>query len=243
MPQSFDIEDVLGTERDETTGTVLVQLGDVGGEQATSQGAELWGPSGFASRPAVPTPGQEAAQALVMRTGGRDVCVAFRDIRAQQVYGNLAAGESCLFATSGQARVVCKADGSIVLYTTEDNTETGRAVYLKLAPDGLRMEAPWGRVTFDATGFHLITHSGARLDLGGIGGLPAVGPLSIGSYCTMTADICHVDGQAVLLGAGDVHLPVVSIPMEAATSFPAGGLTVAAASVISSAVRVAAPVP
>jgi hypothetical protein len=243
MAYSIDVEDVLGTERDEKTGTVLVQLGDVAGEQATSQGAELWSPSGFASRPAAPTPGQEAAQALVMKTGSRDVCLGFRDVRAQQIYGNLEAGEACIYASSGQARVLCKADGSIVAYTTEDNTDTGRGVFMRLGPDGLRFEAPWGRITWDATGFHVIDHSGARFDMGGIGGIPSLGPLSISSYCTMSASLCHVDGESTLLGAGNVHLPVVSIPIEMATSFPAGGLSVAAASVVSSAVRVAAPVP
>lgn len=125
-------------------------------------------------------------------------------------YGNIAEGEMCLHPgdADNASRVIFKNDKSIYLYTTNDGTPTGKGVYLRIAPTALEFYAPWGRLVFDASGFHAVTASGARLDLGGIGGLP--GPLSaLSSYATLSAASVKAEGSVVFLGAGSAYDSVI----------------------------------
>jgi hypothetical protein len=193
----YTIEDVLGTERDETTGTLLAQLGDVQGEQATSQAAEIWQPNGFASRPAAPTAGKAAAQAVVLQSGGRDVCVAMRDIRAQAMYGSLEAGDTAVYATDGMARALFKADGSVTLLTTTDNTDTGTTVSLRISGDGFVFSAPWGGFAFTAEGFQAFTQSNSTPPVFG-GSLE----LKTDGTCAVTGSMTAINTSQVTLGIG-----------------------------------------
>lgn len=91
------------------------------------------------------------------------------------------------------------ADGSVATMTTSDATPTGQSVFTKLAPSGRSHQGPWGQETFDPNGYHLRTASGARIDMGGIGGLPA--PLSaIGSYFIAAAASCKLRSSIIALG-------------------------------------------
>lgn len=126
--------------------------------------------------------------------------------RKRTVYGHLRDEESCIHAGSADgtnpARVVTKKDGSIVLLT---ETDDGKTVYLKLGKTGLRFVAPWGSFRFDESGFHLKTQWDARLDLGGVGGLPA--PVSdMTSYATLSAKTVKLDGVAMLGTPGPAGL-------------------------------------
>lgn len=134
------------------------------------------------------------------------VIIAVLDrVQSKATYGNLKEGEVCIAGTAdAPARVMIKSDNSITMYTTDDSKATGHGVYLKLSPSALEFFAPWGRLVFDASGFHAVTASGARLDLGGIGGIP--GPLSsLSSYATLSAATVKCAGSVVMLGAGPVY--------------------------------------
>jgi hypothetical protein len=72
-------------------------------------------------------------------------------------------------------------------------------VYLQVKGDWFNLLGPFGKITYGANGFHLLHHTGARIDLGGIGGLPA--PLDeLGTYATISAAILKLQGTAIVLG-------------------------------------------
>jgi len=109
-------------------------------------------------------------------------------------FDNLPNGSVSQSAGQGQARVVTNNDGSISLFTTNDNTKDGKSVYVRVATDAIQFVAPWGTVRFDDTGFHVLHSSGASFDLGGIYGLPT--PLdALTSYVKMQA--ASIIGTAV----------------------------------------------
>jgi hypothetical protein len=122
--------------------------------------------------------------------------------RTRAVYGHLQDEEACIHAGSADgsnpARIVVKKDGAIVVMT---ETDDGQTVYLRIAKDALRFVAPWGTIRFDASGFHVKTQWNARLDLGGVGGMPP--PASdMTSYATMSAHTVKLDGLALLGSPG-----------------------------------------
>jgi hypothetical protein len=147
--------------------------------------------------------------------------------RKRTVYGHLQDEESCLHAGSADgsnpARVVTKKNGSVVLMT---ETDDGNTVYLKLGKDGLRFVAPWGSFRFDASGFHVKTQWDARLDLGGVGGLP--GPIAgMTSYAALSARSVKLDGVCLLGTAGPlgayesaVWLPFLAYPPAPGAPLP-----------------------
>jgi hypothetical protein len=58
---------------------------------------------------------------------------------------------------------------------------------------------PFGKISFDRGGFHLLHFTGARLDLGGIGGLPS--PIDqLATYATLSAAITKIQASALVLG-------------------------------------------
>lgn len=199
----------LGASANSQTGTILAQTGNVLKNTVDSTNTEWWQHVGLASRPSNPDAGQQACQAIVLMQGDRDVAICSRDVRTNQIYGNLAPGETCIFAAGAdgkaQGRVLVKADGSVTLYTTDDNTDAGNAVYLRIHPtNGLTFVAPWGTLTFDQTGFHVKHESGFGLDGGAVGGLPA--PFSaFSSYLTLSAGTAKIDGGQIYLGDGPVY--------------------------------------
>lgn len=209
-----DAMDVLSTSRDEDGGTnsLTAQLGDVGSEAVQYENARWIQHVGFASRPAKPAPKQAAAQAVCFGDSSNRTCIASWDTRSQQVYANLAEGETCMYGGgvdgSAQGRVMCKADGRVALITTSTNKPTSDASHptilsLVLDPDpvhgGFVINAPWGVFRWGPEGLHITHASGARLDLGGIGGLSVAG-VNLGSYIKMTAASIHINGSAVGLG-------------------------------------------
>jgi hypothetical protein len=91
-------------------------------------------------------------------------------------FDNLPNGSTAMSAGQGEARVITRNDGSIALYTTDDNTREGEGVYVRVAPDAIQFRAPWGTMRFDASGFHVALSSGASYDLGAVFGLGDVVP-------------------------------------------------------------------
>lgn len=128
-----------------------------------------------------------------------------------EVRANVGAGDRIFSAASGQARIVIKTNGSIVLMTTDDNTPTGKLVAFTLAPTGMSFASPIGSYKHDATGWHVKTKAGPRIDMGGIS-IPLIpGALvdAFTAYFTVTAPTIKVAGGTVFLGAGAAHQPVV----------------------------------
>jgi hypothetical protein len=121
------------------------------------------------------------------------------------------------------------ADGRISLFTTDDNTPNGKTVALQIMPDGLLFSAPWGKLTFDATGFHVLHVSGAAIDLGAIGGLPA--PLSaLSSYVKLTGNMVSSEASIIANGtaAGLANAVAKADPIVAALSAVSTGFAAVA---------------
>lgn len=206
---------ILNTALAADNNSVEVQLGDVVNEDPESYGAQWIQQSGFCSLPPNAVPNKKSAEAILLKGTNRDYVFGSRDVASQANYGNLKPGESCIYAAgpdgTGQARVMCKADGSVNLYTTDTNKADGNGVYFQVSPTGFYMMAPWGKFVFDATGFHMKTSSGASFDLGALG-LP--GPLSaLGTFARITAASVTLDSAGIMLGPPGVYFPAAYGPL------------------------------
>lgn len=177
---------------------------DAYGEQNSGiHPAELHSPHGFYSRPLDPD-----TDGAGNPTIGCNVWWSWEGNDAHAMLGSdprlvanlppLLKGEAIFYGPKANfAR--CHADGSISMLTTDDGTVTGQSIFCKVSPDGFAWVAPWGKMTFDATGFHVITVSGASLHMGGLS-CPA--PLSaLSSYAKLSAQMVQVEGSAVSMGA------------------------------------------
>ena len=194
--------DVLASARDAVTNLITLQLGDAVRRAVTSQNAELWFPFGWASRPAKATPGKPSAQVIGICTGGRDAILGGRDARSNAIYGGLAEGESCAYAPAGQARCLFKADGSVTLFTTDDNTDTGKSCSFRFGPEGLRAVWPWGSLEFTKDGGLRITHASSKtqMTMGPISG--GLIPSAISGTFAVTAGVATLKTSVVKLGPG-----------------------------------------
>lgn len=206
---------VLFCEADKSTGAIIAHIGDaVSGESIDDQ-VPVWQTFGFLSMPAPWTKGTEtvngvqqgvsAAEGVVIKTTGNDMLVAGRDNRAAYLAGLIKQGETSVFATGSQATTIYKLDGSIVHFTTHDNTNAGRSTYQAIQPNGRDFCFPWGRETFDDTGFHLSHESGISIDAGTIETpLPLLDGFN--SYFTVEAHMVHFNCTFASIG------PAVGIP-------------------------------
>lgn len=197
--------DLLATAVSAATGRVFAQTGNVAAETSDSDGVEWLQHVGFISRPPKPQEGKQAAQGVVIKSSDRDVCIASVDNRGLSLAGNLDHGETCVYAAgedgNAQGRIVLKDNGSVTLFTKVGNTEEGKGVFFRVAPDGLSFVAPWGMIKFDETGLHVLHSSGASFDLGGIYGLPS--PLDqFTSYVKMQAASIVGKASTQSFGAG-----------------------------------------
>lgn len=180
-----------------TEGTITVNLGD----QVTGQGygseTSAWFPPGFYGRPADPD-ANGAAQALWITEGNQKRAVAFRDRRAQKLLPQVSPGESVMYGQQGQF-IRTRNDGSVFVYTTDDNTVNGRGIYIKTSPTGVEINSPWARFSAGVNGIHGLTNSGARFDFGAIGGLPG-GLSSLSSYAKIEAAMVSIKAGILSLG-------------------------------------------
>jgi len=210
----FDVGvDILSSTLDQTTGTLLVQLGDVTKDRVDSDSAEWWQQPGFASRPALPQQGKASCQALILKSGDQDIAFAARDLRANSIYGNLAPSEACAYATTGQARTMWKADGSARQMTTDSNAAGGNLIFAGVSSyyqgsDGTkklggewRMYGPWGGQWQDSTGYHLRTWQGVKIDAGGFA-MPSPLSQNVATF-SVSAGMVTLDAGVVALGHND----------------------------------------
>lgn len=235
--QIFDLGvDVLVTTLDKATGVILAQLGNSTTGRVRSDRVEWWQHAGFTSRCALPTNGGSSCQSLIIKCGDRDVIFATRDTRGTSIIGNLADGETAVYACGSQAAAYFKKDGSARLMTTDNGAEPnaksgtpGKAVFAGVSslfqpltggtpqPGGeFRWYGPWGGAWQDPGGYHLRTWHGVKIDAGGIGGLTLPG-FSSGSAWTVTADTEVLDAAVLVLGRnnGTGQALLQALPVQA----------------------------
>jgi hypothetical protein len=165
---------------------------------------------------------QTAAQALAYVRNDQWTVIGTRDTRTQDRPGNAQPGDTVVYSQLGQGRVLCKGNGSVSLYTTNDNTSSGTGMFFSVSPNGsitggpaFIMQADFGRFIFDATGVHFITATGATFDLGG---MSAPGPLAaaFGTYCNIGAANINLNASTTtscaLAGAPLSDAVVLSTP-------------------------------
>jgi hypothetical protein len=203
---------ILNVALSPTNGSLVAQIGDVTNEDVENYDAQWVQQSGFCSIPPNAVPNQTASEGVVLKTQYRDYVIGCRDFNTQANYGNLGPGEFCVYAAgadgSTQGKVVGKTNGSVTIYTTDDNTSTGNGVYMQISPTAWTFVAPWGSFVFDKTGVHINTVSGAGFNLGGFA---AAGPFAtlIGNICNITASSTTISSPFISLGDG-VNTPVIS---------------------------------
>jgi hypothetical protein len=124
------------------------------------------------------------------------------DPRAIALIPNIGKGEVVLHGMVGNF-VRMHTDGRITLWTSDKPTDPlaadAHSIYQEISPEGFAWVTPWGKMSLDANGFHVVTRGGARFDLGGISGLP--GPFgALSSYAAVSAGTVTVEGSSVALG-------------------------------------------
>lgn len=194
------ISDILLSEIVE--GEVRYNLGYFAGENTTSQGvgasSPVWPQFGFVSRPADPDE-DGAAMALWIQDGDQKRVISTRDNRHTDRLPDVQPGETAVYAVPGNF-VRCQIDGAITAMTTDDNTTDGNAIYWKMSPTrGFEFSSPWARIMAGPYGISLVHSSGARLDLGSLGGLPPPFDL-LSSSATITAASISLMAGAISQG-------------------------------------------
>jgi hypothetical protein len=231
--------------------------------EATSSPNESHHLHGFLSRPMAgvldqasgEVDGANATQVLVLKYGHRSHAFNCEDPRTVPLLPQLQRGESLMYGSAWGQFVRCHADGSISLVTTSKPASdgTGQPLHLWIRPTGLEFVAPWGRLVFDQTGFHVKHISGASMGLGSLGGFPA--PLdSIASHFSVQAGIVSHDATAVAAGPSQgvqqpvalaapvlealtaVQVALTSVQAALASALPVSGITAAQTSAVQVAV-------
>jgi hypothetical protein len=86
------------------------------------------------------------------------------------MHGNLQGGETCVAGMAGQARAMCKANGTACLFTKQGNTAGGQSVTFQVNSDGsVKAVGPYGGMasTSSATVLAFGTTSGVQCDTNG----------------------------------------------------------------------------
>jgi phage gp45-like len=219
----FDVgKDVLFTFLDKTTNVILAQLGDSTTGTPDTDQSEWWQHVGISSRPAVPTKGSSSCQTVTLKRSDRDMVIATRDTRGTAIYGNLKDGETCIYAATGQARTLYKANGAIVHYTTSDNTTGGTSVTAYFGPDAIRLSNQFGGISIDSSGITLTTGQAAlTLSMAGIAKL-------LGTQVAVQGSVAAISGS-VSTCVGPNALPLN--PVSACAYGPAGPVNIVSTNV------------
>lgn len=206
----FDVGHVLYASADPLTGAVTVHLGNAATGESYDNDATVWQSWGWLSLPAIPDAGEEGAEAYFRVTGDANQVLGGRDVRSAAIAGLIKQGESCAYASGSQACTLYKLDGSIVQFTTTDNTVTGRSVCQWVTPTGFRQEWPWGRTRLDNSGFHVQHIAGTKVCRFDVGSIAAPAPLdSFSTYFTIQGEMGRVNSSFVTVGPdGAVYSPV-----------------------------------
>lgn len=201
---NHDIRIVQGTEYD--ADDVLGVQFDVYGKNGGCPAVEMHHNFGFQARAADPDTDGRGCQVHTAYEGDRQHCWLSYDPRPIAKLPPIKKGESRMYGFAGNF-VRCHLDGSISTYTTTGGGDPeAESVYSQVAPDKFVRTAPWGTERFDDGGWRLTTHTGARIGLGGVGGLPS--PLDqLGTYFAVRANIVKMEcASASFGGSGAVPL-------------------------------------
>jgi hypothetical protein len=201
------ILDVLRTSISAKTKRIQAQLGSVTGRIAESFNAQWMQHIGLVSRPPKPVAGKTAARAVVFRRGNTDVVISSEDDRGLALMGQLADGETCLYAAGedgeAQARILLKKNGSINLYTREGNTSSGAGMIIQIDAENDAI-----RIT-NSLGYGLIIDpDGVSITTGSSGGALTIG--ADGKCSLIATGRCQVDGTTILLGSNPAMVPGVA---------------------------------
>lgn len=178
---------------------------------------------------------QQPGAGVITQTVERSPSEQFAENRITTDYGP----DHDYVIQAGVARIILKpSEGSVSILTTDSNTRDGKVVGITLSPNGFKFTSPSGSFVFDATGFHLKTLAGPRLDMGGmvvpgIGAIPGIGAVvgAFTGYANLTAPTVKINGSQVYLGAGAVFNPAVyalstppppDVPNPSGTALPPG---------------------
>jgi hypothetical protein len=163
--------DILNTSISTKTKKILASTGaNVGQGQGDADNVEWWQHVGFASRPAKPVKGKQAAQAITIRNGTYDCAIASQDLRGLDLYGNLGYGETCVYAAgedgNSQGRMLMKSDGSVALYTLQGNAPGGSSVTVQVLPSGnINIAGPFGGIQIANGTLKIVSGAGAGVQL------------------------------------------------------------------------------
>lgn len=194
-------KDILQTYLDKATNVILAQTGDSTQSVPDSDASEWWQHTGFASRPAKPTQGNASCQSVTVRRGDRDCIIATRDTRSSTIYGKLAAGETCAFASSGQARTFWKKDGSIQHVTSLGNVEGGTTIIVSQGSDGsYTIQLPNALFQFGTDGAITLGNAAGGLTIDAAGNVKLFGVA------------IHVQASAVAAISGDICTQIGPVP-------------------------------
>lgn len=160
-----------------------------------------------------------------------------------EVRRNVKPGDLFLGASSGEAGIVIKTNGEVAIFTKDDNTPTGKLVAWKLAPTGKTFTAPIGSETFNASGYHLKTKAGPRLDMGGVAipGLPSNVSDILTAYAEIKAAKLKLSGAIVKLGVGPAFGTALQAPSSGLQPVPGPVPVMTGATYQSSSVWVTTP--
>lgn len=210
--------DILRTTLQDATKRILAQTGTVNGDgQTDADNVEWWQHIGFASRPPKAVPGKEATKAVVVRHGSADIALASHDVRGLELYGNLADGETCIYAPGedgeAQGRILLKKDGSINLYTKKGNTSGGTGMLVQIDAangairlindkgygliidsDGVKLTTGDACLTLEGGNAKLIATGQAQVDGGGI----CLGSLAVPGLNSALTGVTGIAGKASL---------------------------------------------
>lgn len=216
---NHDIRSVTGTEYDGDD--VLHVQFDTYGPNSTCPAVELHHNFGFQSRAADPDADGRGCQVHTAYEGDRQHAWLSHDGRVLSRLPPIKKGESRQYGYAGNF-VRCHDTGAISMYTTDAGGDpSGQSVYAQVAPDKFVRTAPWGTERYDAGGWRLSTHTGARIAVGGVGGLPS--PLdSMGSYFSVECALVTISCKSASFGDGAVPLakadPLIAILTDIVTA-------------------------
>lgn len=199
--------DILATRISSASKRIVAQLGSVKEESTDTDNAEWWQHVGFASRPPKAEAKKRAAQAVAVPMGDHDVIIASQDARGLELYGNLADGETCVYAPGedgkAQARALWKKDGSINLFTKKDNSPTGTGMGIFVNPDG---------------SITIVSHNGAAFIIGSDGSIKIFngsGSIQIDSSgnIKIAGAKVSISGDTIILGGDSPGAVVTSLDL------------------------------
>lgn len=253
--------DILRTSLSDKTKKIIAQIGSVEEDDVYDDAVEWWQHVGFVSRPPKAIDEKNTPQAIIIRRGSSDVAIASQDLRGLDLYGNLAEGETCIYAPgpdgSAQARILLKADGSINLFTKGDNESGGKGMGVFINPDGsisiagtegnavllgsdgsLKMFNGSGGIQIKDDG-HIKLASGSKVEISGASvtmGGPAALPVAIGPNVVAALTALQVEIAAVAAAlVACMNIPGPILPPHGAAAAAATSAVAAGAAALSAA--------